>query len=402
LIKAPAGFGKTSLAAAWSQELQQSRNAVGWLTIDPDDEPATFIFYLCHALQRVRNTVGTAAIDLIRERFLLDSRAMSSTLVNDLADVDDEIYLTLEDYHWIINPDVHDALSFFLKHAPSNCHVVLTSRAEPPLPLVSLLEQNILWKIDALALRYDLREIRYFIEVERPGTLSPSDVRLLHEKTEGWPAALRIVTSTSLQLDQDFGQYVHNLSGVQRPIGAYFEEMLDGLPHDMVQFMLRTAVLNRICAPLCDGCHWSEPRPGVNSLNRATSIAACAPRSGRSLVSPPLAPRGVFEPEARFGAWQRDIWSASASIPLVCRARVMDGGRATCVRGGRCSPSAWLDQELRDALGKKGGLFYLAWLATSFFQLDSLCVASQKSGLRSLGAWRSLSDMTSHSRCSAK
>ena len=104
MIKAPAGFGKTSLAAAWSQELQQSGNAVGWLTIDPDDdEPATFIFYLCHALQRVCGTVGTAAIDLIRERFLLDSRAILATLVNDLADVDDEIYLTLEDYHFSSN-----------------------------------------------------------------------------------------------------------------------------------------------------------------------------------------------------------------------------------------------------------------------------------------------------------
>ena len=174
------------------------------------------------------------------------------TLVNDLADVDDEIYLTLEDYHWITNPEVHEALSFFLKHAPSNCHVVLTTRTEPPLPLASLRAQNRLLEIDALALRFDLQEMRRFIEVERPGTLSPSDVRLLHEKTEGWPAALRIVTSTSIQLDQDFGQYVHNLSGVQRPIGAYFEEMLDGLPRDMVQFMLRTAVLARLCAPLCE------------------------------------------------------------------------------------------------------------------------------------------------------
>jgi len=253
MIKAPAGFGKTSLAAAWSQELQQSGNAVGWLTIDPgDDEPATFIFYLCHALQRACDTVGTAAIDLIRERFLLDSHAILSTLVNDLADVDDEIYLTLEDYHWITNPEVHEALSFFLKHAPSNCHVVLTTRTEPPLPLASLRAQNGLLEIDAPALRFDLQEMRNFIEVERPGTLSPSDVRLLHEKTEGWPAALRIVTSTSIQWDQDFGQYVHNLSGVQRPIGAYFEEMLDGLPRDMVQFMLRTAVLDRLCAPLCE------------------------------------------------------------------------------------------------------------------------------------------------------
>jgi LuxR family maltose regulon positive regulatory protein len=253
VIRAPAGFGKTSLAAAWSQELQQSGNAVGWLTIDPDDdEPATFIFYLCHALQRVCDTVGTAAIDLIRERFLLDSRAILSTLVNDLADVDDEIYLTLEDYHWITNPEAHEALSFFLKHAPSNCHVVLTTRTDPPLPLASLRAQNRLLEIDAPALRFDLQEMRNFIEVERPGILSPSDVRLLHEKTEGWPAALRIVASTSIQLDRDFAHYVHNLSGVQRPIGAYFEELLEGLPRDMVQFMLRTAVLDRLCAPLCE------------------------------------------------------------------------------------------------------------------------------------------------------
>jgi LuxR family maltose regulon positive regulatory protein len=231
MIKAPAGFGKTSLAAAWSHELQQSGNAVGWLTINPeDDEAPTFIFYLCHALQRACETVGAAAIDLIQETFLLNPRAVLSTLVNDLADIDDEIYLTLEDYHWITNTEIHEALAFFLKHSPSNCHVVLTTRTEPPLPLASLRAQNRLLEIDAPALRFDLQEMRYFIEVERPGTLSPSDVRLLHEKTEGWPAALRVVTSTSIQLDQDFGQYVRNLSGAQRPIG----------------------VLDRLCAPLCE------------------------------------------------------------------------------------------------------------------------------------------------------
>ena len=91
-----------------------------------------------------------------------------STLVNDLADVDDEIYLTLEDYHWITNPEVHEALSFFLKHAPSNCHVVLTTRTEPPLPPATLRAQNKLLEIDASALRFDLQEMRHFIEVERP------------------------------------------------------------------------------------------------------------------------------------------------------------------------------------------------------------------------------------------
>jgi LuxR family transcriptional regulator, maltose regulon positive regulatory protein len=253
VVKAPAGFGKTSLAATWSQRLQQGENALAWLTIDSeDDEPQAFLFYVSHALQRARDKVGAAAIDLIQESFLINPRAIVSTLINDLADLDDEVYLFLEDYHWVTNPEIHETLAFFLRHAPSHCHVVLTTRAEPPLPLASLRAQNQLLEIDASALRFDLQETRNFVEFETPDTLVPSEVRLLHEKTEGWAAALRIVASTPIQSPQDFARYVRNLSGTQRPIGAYLDEMFDGLPREMVEFMLRTAILDRLCAPLCE------------------------------------------------------------------------------------------------------------------------------------------------------
>ena len=253
VLKAPAGFGKTSLAVSWFQRLQESGNAVAWLTIDPDDdEPAAFLFYVAHALQQACEGVGAAAIDLVRESFLINPRAIISTLMNDLADVDDEVYLILEDYHWLANPAIHEALAFFLKRAPSHCHVVLTTRTEPPLPLASLRAQNQLLEIDASAFRFDLQETRAFLETEKPGTLVPSDVRLLHEKTEGWPAALRIAASTSIELRQDFRQYVRNLSGTQRTISAYLGELLDGLPRELVQFMLRTAIVDRLCAPLCE------------------------------------------------------------------------------------------------------------------------------------------------------
>lgn len=107
VLKGPAGFGKTSLAVAWLQRLQQSGNAVAWFTIDPDDDdPATFFFYVAHALQRACEGVGTAAIDLIQESFLINPRAIVSTLMNDLADVDDDVYLALEDYHWVTNPEI--------------------------------------------------------------------------------------------------------------------------------------------------------------------------------------------------------------------------------------------------------------------------------------------------------
>jgi LuxR family maltose regulon positive regulatory protein len=167
----------------------------------------------------------------------------------------------LEDYHWVTNSEIHEALAFFLRRAPSNCHVVLTTRTEPPLPLASLRAQNQLLEIDASALRFDEQETRSFLEIESPGTLVSSDMKLLHEKTEGWPAALRIVASTSIQLRQDFAQYVRNLSGAQRPIGAYLDELLDGLPRDMVQFMLRTAILDRLCAPLCEAVTGASSGP---------------------------------------------------------------------------------------------------------------------------------------------
>jgi LuxR family transcriptional regulator, maltose regulon positive regulatory protein len=282
VLKAPAGFGKTSLAAGWLERIQKSGNVVAWLTIDSDDdEPATFLSYIAHALQRACDGVGAAAINLIQESFLINPRAIVSTLINDLADIDDDVYLFLEDYHWITNPAVHEALAFFLRRAPSHCHVVLTTRTEPPLPLASLRAQNQLLEIDVSALRFDLQETKEFFESERPGTLVPSDMRLLHDKTDGWPAALRIVASTSIQSRQDFEQYVRGLSGTQRPIGAYLNEMLDGLPREIVQVMLRSAILDRLCAPLC------ESLTGTSSSRELFGLA-----EKRQLLLAPLDPEG--------------------------------------------------------------------------------------------------------------
>lgn len=226
---------------------------------------------------RVRGGVGAAAIDLIQESFLINPRAIVSTLINDLADIDDEVYLLLEDYHWITNPEIHEALAFFLRRAPSYCHVVLTTRTDPPLPLASLRAQNQLLEIDAPALRFDLQETRDFLEIERLGTLAPSAMRLLHEKTEGWPAALRIVASTSIQSRRDFGQYVRNLSGTQRPIGGYLKELLAGLPREIVQFMLRTAILDRLYAPLCEAVTRASAQ-ARNCLGQSRNLSCCSCR----------------------------------------------------------------------------------------------------------------------------
>jgi LuxR family maltose regulon positive regulatory protein len=252
VIKAPAGFGKTSLAVGWSDWLRHRGCAVAWLASDPDDdEPPRFLFNMIQALQRAAPGVGADALDLMRETYLISAQAIVSTLLNDLTEIEDEVYLFLEDYHWLTDPEIHDAVNFFLRHAPSQVHLVLTTRTEPPLPLASLRANNQLLEIDASLLRFNLQETREFLKHEMPSGLDLADANLLHSRTEGWPAALRIIVSTAIP-GKDSGQYVRNLSAIERPIDAYLAEMLDGLPGDLVLFMLRTAVLDRLSAPLCE------------------------------------------------------------------------------------------------------------------------------------------------------
>jgi hypothetical protein len=98
-------------------------------------------------------------------------------------------------------------VAFFLKHAPSQAHVVITNRTEPPLSLASLRANNELLEVDASVLRFDLQETGEFLEHEKPGSLAPVDVKLLHSRTEGWPAQLRIVVSNPSS-GQDFRGYV--------------------------------------------------------------------------------------------------------------------------------------------------------------------------------------------------
>ena len=253
VIKAPAGFGKSSLAAAWAEKLEESGNCVGWVTIDSDDDEATrFLFYVSQALHHACPDVGAGAIALILENNLIDPPAILSSLINDLAEVEEDVYFFLEDYHWLSSSRIHQTVAYFLKHAPSHCHVVITTRTEPPLPLATLQAQNQLIEIDAAALRFDMQETLAFLDRTRPGVLEPSEVQLLQHKTEGWPAALRIIASMPSPSGADLKDYVHNLSGSRRPIAAYLAETLDVLPFELVNFMLRTAILDRLSGPLCE------------------------------------------------------------------------------------------------------------------------------------------------------
>ena len=252
IIKAGAGFGKTSLALSWAQSLEENGHRVAWFSVDAEDnEPTHFLFYFAHALRHACAELGSEAVSLIGEGPLGLPQTIASALINDLTNVDDEVVLFLDDYHLLTDPEIHKVMSFFIKRAPFNFHLVLTTRSAPDLALTKFRAQNQLLELDELELRFTLDETREFIDRAGLNQLDMRDVRALHAKTEGWPAILRIIACTKFSSTADLKEFISGLSGSARPISLYLQEMLDGLPIDMVQFLLRTSILDRFSASLC-------------------------------------------------------------------------------------------------------------------------------------------------------
>jgi LuxR family maltose regulon positive regulatory protein len=150
VIKAPAGFGKTSLALAWFNQLRTSGAHVAWLSLDTDDdEPARFLHHLAQALRHACGNVGASAIGLTAQASLVPAQSIAATLINELVEVDEEVYLFLDDYHLINLPVIHDVVAFFIEHVPSHVHLVVCTRIDSNLPLARLRASNELLEIDA-------------------------------------------------------------------------------------------------------------------------------------------------------------------------------------------------------------------------------------------------------------
>jgi len=105
--------------------------------------------------QALAPRLGEAQIGLMLETSLVHPHTIVSMLINDLADIDNEVFLFLDDYHLVTDPAIRRAVSFLLRHVPSHLHLVLTTRLEPPLSLGGLLAKNQLLEGDASVLRFD-------------------------------------------------------------------------------------------------------------------------------------------------------------------------------------------------------------------------------------------------------
>jgi LuxR family maltose regulon positive regulatory protein len=253
LISAPAGFGKTTLLGEWLGDRSGGERSVAWVSLDEsDNDPARFLAYLIGALRTTEEGIGEGVLASLRSPELPPVEAVAGALVNELAGTSRTITIVLDDYHLIRSGSVHEAVAFLLEHLPENVHLVVSGRADPPLPLSKLRARGEVNELRAPDLRLTSEEATAFLKDAMGLALSGRDVAALEEVTEGWVAALQLA-ALSMQGRGDVSGFVEAFSGSNRHVLDFLgEEVLGRQPQPVREFLLRTSVLQNMAAPLCD------------------------------------------------------------------------------------------------------------------------------------------------------
>ena len=251
LISAPAGFGKTTLLAQW---LAQSGMPVAWLSLEPEDnDPTRFLSYLIAALQTLDAELGATALALLRTPQPLSPETVLAVLANNLEERGEgNLALVLDDYHVITAEPIQRGMTFLLEHLPPQLHLILATRADPPLQLARLRAQGQLSEVRAADLRFGPTEASAFLQTVMGLDLPATAIATLERRTEGWIAGLQLA-ALSLQRRADITEYLAAFSGSHRFVLDYLsDEVLARQPVVAQSFLLHTSILERLSGPLCN------------------------------------------------------------------------------------------------------------------------------------------------------
>ena len=249
VISAPAGSGKTSLIRAWADRAAQ-RHRVAVLQVQRDQEDAQqFLLALLDAVRNAASTTGRAEPLAATPDF--NGPAMVDRVLSELADVRGDITLVIDDLHELNSPEALAQLTRLLTNLPPQAHAILTTRHDLPLRLHQLRLAGELSEVRAADLRFSEGETRELLHASGIG-LSETGTALLHQRTEGWAAGLRLAV-LSLAGHPDPERFVAEFSGSDRMVAEYLiAEMLGRQSADVQDLLLRTSLLDRVNGELGD------------------------------------------------------------------------------------------------------------------------------------------------------
>ncbi len=252
LVVAPAGWGKTTLLTVWARRAGD-RHSVAWITLDEtDDEPHRFWTYVVTALRTAAPDVGGGALAALRVPGVDPLEVALPALLNDLSASDARLTLILDDYHLLTDVRIHEALEYLLSYLPPSLRLVIAARFDPPLPLARMRARGEMTEIRAADLRFSATEAADLVSAVGQVEIGSDAVDALVDRTEGWAVGLKLAALT-IRGSPDPAARATAVRGDDRHIIDFLSsEVLDRLPADRREFLVRTAVLDRLCGSLCD------------------------------------------------------------------------------------------------------------------------------------------------------
>ncbi|MDQ0083418.1 LuxR family maltose regulon positive regulatory protein [Variovorax boronicumulans] len=241
LVRAPAGFGKTTAMAQIRERVEAQGIATAWLTLDrADNDVSRFLACLAEAVQRVgvEEPLANAPFDAVAA----------------LAAHDSPFTLFLDDFERVQEPAVLGLVREIIEHLPRRGQIVIGSRSLPDLGLGRLRARGQLMEIDTDRLRFSLEETSAFFSLRQAQATQalPADMlSQLYRKTEGWVAAIWLA-SMALERHGTTSGFVERFSGSDRAVADYLaEDVLAHQPQDIRDFLLRTSILRQLDASVC-------------------------------------------------------------------------------------------------------------------------------------------------------
>jgi len=251
LLAAPPGSGKTTLLGQWRAAAGGGR--VAWVSLDTgDNDPIRFWTAVVGALRTVEPSLGTATLAALRGPSVDLYQMVLPSLLGELAAVDPQLVLVLDNCHLVTNATCHHTLGVFLEQLPTGVHLVLSTRVDPPLPLARMRARGELAELRAADLQVNGEEASELLNGAMGLRLPDKDVARLVERTEGWAAGL-VLAGLALRGRQDPSGFIALFHGDDRHVAGFLvAEVLARQPEQVRRFLLGTSVLERLSGPLCD------------------------------------------------------------------------------------------------------------------------------------------------------
>jgi LuxR family transcriptional regulator, maltose regulon positive regulatory protein len=192
LVSGPAGFGKTTVLAAWADAAAAAGRPVAWVSLEETEQQAgAFWTYVATAIDAAAPGVGAGLSPLLQSPHPPMEQVLAM-LVNELEALAGGVDVVLDDYHLADGPAIAGDVAFLVEHLPADVHLVISTRADPALPLARLRARGDLVEVRAADLRFTLAEVAAYLNDVVGLDLADSDIATLEGRTEGWIAALQL------------------------------------------------------------------------------------------------------------------------------------------------------------------------------------------------------------------